>query len=1111
MNVMNDYGVVLSGHEIVEYARRRGLCQLCGRTQTHKRPNNLFKKLRNQWEPLTIMDQGDDDAASGNQMYLVYKGFCLQPTCYTLEEAKVELGEIVLEPCDASHRSVNSKQISQSMRRFSSAKFSMGSGTSYEFSVPDPQTSNSTSQSRLLRPNQLFSTSSTLSDVSSLGASAISEDNIEEEEEDNPFFRDFLAPHIMAPKSSGKTLQQQQQQPSELDWVADFFPFPQTSTAAADRPVPSHHKFASETKSLHVDDDETDSMSQSETTEGDENSKESFASQVAPCALHQKPASKIILPAEYDVNVSKNCSNILTIQRGSLEALELITNVCGGIDLQRQFMNQLETDHEEGFEIAFADDMVTQEFMNEIEWPENGTQVDLPAGKEAKNAASKPSTMDHLKEPSVHGSKTGEDAVGVLTLFQSAPLAYVHPETRQKYTFPLLDFAYESQMLTQSLQDAERIGSSVRVETEIATVDRLSAFFAQGGRKVLHLSCHGHPEYLLLENGYGSAHPLLVKELKRFVSQADLDLVFVSACYSRSAGEAFLQAGVKHVVCCRQDSVNVRDEAAAEFARHFYRALACQKTLKEAFELAKATVRVSPLFPNAEEESDKFLLLPEDCDRKYHDIQISFRDERRVHSCSNPEQSSLCFEMLNRAPERFIGREEELFQVIDAIRCTDWLHVLGERGVGKTTLVAAASAYISRRPSSFMRDRIIWIKGPNDAKRYKKSIRQANATRPLVIFDTRVEADGWGQPKQMQFLLDLFGNGTKMKLITIGYDESFVHRLKEKTPVSPRTLRVGRLSHNDSVCLFACLASSDKLSPQELASTLSMSDPNQLLYEFQDDNSALDPIKMVTDALHNFRKKKVYHRIGEGLPKRIVHFAASMDETELAECIRWANRQSGSDGESPPAIPSTRAELEDLIRCTLAKEARALREEDYSQARNFRETLEEWQSLRSILPTRDAMEQELKSLHPKLQDAIRQRHYNEAEVHRNRRNWLEKQLHREEEYLQVEERFQQARLRARDMSFQSGGSVCSRSSFRSHVSNASRTSCRSNLSRVSFASSTSCRSNLSSASRSSRRSHVSAVSRTSVRSQLSSFSRSGADSKRRVGGGTFRSTPRMFV
>jgi hypothetical protein len=179
-----------------------------------------------------------------------------------------------------------------------------------------------------------------------------------------------------------------------------------------------------------------------------------------------------------------------------------------------------------------------------------------------------------------------------LTLFQAAPLSYLDHKKNERHTFPLLDFEYESNVLQQSLRDAEVTGSRIEIEHEIATTDRLSAFFAQGGRRLLHLSCHGHPDWLALENGFGDMQPLFVEDLRSFMEAGgtNLDLVFVSACHSLPAGQAFLKSGVRHVVCAKQDSA-FRDEACAEFSRCFYRALACKRTLKQAFKMAKEAVR----------------------------------------------------------------------------------------------------------------------------------------------------------------------------------------------------------------------------------------------------------------------------------------------------------------------------------------------------------------------------------------------------------------------------------------------------------------------------------------------------------------------------------------
>jgi hypothetical protein len=176
-----------------------------------------------------------------------------------------------------------------------------------------------------------------------------------------------------------------------------------------------------------------------------------------------------------------------------------------------------------------------------------------------------------------------------------------------------------------------------------------------------------------------------------------------------------------------------------------------------------------------------------------------------------------------------------------------------------------------------------------------ESLSEGIPTLPLDLSSllTRVDLDAWGQSKQQQFVRDFFASASNVKLNTVGYGVCLVHRLGDESPVPPLTVRVGRLNHFDSVCLFSCLVSSDDFSPQDLASILSMSDSNHLrtTFEFQDASNRLDhPTKMVMDALYSFRKKKVYPRIGEGLSKRLVHFAASMNKTELADCIRRAKR-----------------------------------------------------------------------------------------------------------------------------------------------------------------------------------------------------------------------------
>ena len=69
-------------------------------------------------------------------------------------------------------------------------------------------------------------------------------------------------------------------------------------------------------------------------------------------------------------------------------------------------------------------------------------------------------------------------------------------------------------------------------------------------------------------------------------------MVFVSACHSAEAGNAFVAAGVPHVVAVRLDS-KVLDKSAMQFAQVFYAHLLGGDTVREAFDTADRTVRAS--------------------------------------------------------------------------------------------------------------------------------------------------------------------------------------------------------------------------------------------------------------------------------------------------------------------------------------------------------------------------------------------------------------------------------------------------------------------------------------------------------------------------------------
>lgn len=195
-----------------------------------------------------------------------------------------------------------------------------------------------------------------------------------------------------------------------------------------------------------------------------------------------------------------------------------------------------------------------------------------------------------------------------LVLFYSAPLVWFDKDG-QAQPIDSLDFSTERDCLFDSFHEA---GRALKVRVAPATADNFRTLVTLGCR-VLHYSGHGHPDFLAFEDGKGGMHGLDAPHLKNLFAAGGargVQCIFVSACHSRKAGEAFVTAGVPHVVAVRLETP-VYDDAARSFARAFYLSLANGDSIKQAFDIGRAAVATNPDLPNPDEETEKFLLLPE--------------------------------------------------------------------------------------------------------------------------------------------------------------------------------------------------------------------------------------------------------------------------------------------------------------------------------------------------------------------------------------------------------------------------------------------------------------------------------------------------------------------
>jgi hypothetical protein len=325
----------------------------------------------------------------------------------------------------------------------------------------------------------------------------------------------------------------------------------------------------------------------------------------------------------------------------------------------------------------------------------------------------------------------------MITVLFSAPLVY--SDSHQKLRpFAKLDFVMERELMWQCLKEASR---DIKLTFDTATHDRLLAALTKRC-SCLHYSGHGHQQYLPFEDGSGQTNWIYVDKFKGLIEcegGAPFRFVFVSACYSYLAGKTFASAGVPHVVCCQQES-ELKDTAALAFTRQFYLALAIGHTVKESFEQGCKAVRVTPNLKNPDEEMKKFLLLPEDGDHNVpifnakpvpvwplHAGNVHARGGSTIRRQSlligGARSSELSVRNMMQEdpspspPDVFLGREVDMFRVLENVLKKRLVSVVGDVGVGKSSLVRALCHYINERASTMICiEHIYFVKAPRISK-----------------------------------------------------------------------------------------------------------------------------------------------------------------------------------------------------------------------------------------------------------------------------------------------------------------------------------------------------------------------------------------------------------
>lgn len=336
-------------------------------------------------------------------------------------------------------------------------------------------------------------------------------------------------------------------------------------------------------------------------------------------------------------------------------------------------------------------------------------------------------------------------ASNTLNVLFSAPLAGFDRNSKP-HPLEVLDYCAERDILIQVFREVHR---DVCLHFDFATTDSLRTALSFGC-KTLHFSGHGIPRGLCFEDGRSGLQVIRVPQLRDLLGAGGLNLefVFVSACYSKEIGEAFVKAGVPHVVCVQVDS-KIQDAAAIAFTRAFYVAFLSGKTVRASFEIAKEALKASPYVPNSVLEGEKFVLLPEPAEWHLTHQKHTKKDQKPSQETSPEKITALeeeykrmhdkalfncrpiskwpvpgrhCTMGANRIdvnkflsrnrlpspPADFEGREVIMHSLIRSIFDRRLVSLVGEDGVGKSAVAAATCKYLADR--QVFPDSVIYLK-----------------------------------------------------------------------------------------------------------------------------------------------------------------------------------------------------------------------------------------------------------------------------------------------------------------------------------------------------------------------------------------------------------------
>ncbi len=613
----------------------------------------------------------------------------------------------------------------------------------------------------------------------------------------------------------------------------------------------------------------------------------------------------------------------------------------------------------------------------------------------APGAMSDSSDTEEVLALPEEGTDDVSQKVSRISVFRSAPLAYFNRHTSEHHDVPLLDFDYEKDALADLFKDKYALGgANIELVHEIATQDRLKDFFSRGTSPILHFTGHGHPDCLALENGFGYMHALDREELKNYImlNQGLTKVVVISSVHAQHTAKLFLSAGIKHVVCCEREAV-FRDEGLVVFSKAFYTSIAKNKALQDAFHDGVEAVKLSPSTTSMKKASERFQLLPKQSTTSaYHKVKVLYSEDGKALPKAPILPPSGDTSMLPPLPSQFVGREVDMYEVLESLRVDDVVRVGGVGGSGKCTLLSAVARYVLARPQSFGIGAVYWLPPPPDVypeedtcygdlaqiidllveaeddiwdedlyvECRERIMVELEDRRTILVIDGRIfntEAAGENLERFLSHLL----NELSVKIILLTAHEGSARTKRSRAEETMITM--GPLTFKSSALLFG--NSCPHISQRGSTVVRTAEEFADILVPPSVKKQGVDVAKELSR-----RQLALYNRMGNGNPKEIMETAKAISLKDLMDMLRSAQR------------PEVHIRSAEILKAELTKrnaeQEKAIRKRNYLRAQDLATTIEELEELKTKHPSLNDLETQEKELKNEFSELLKARKYDEA-------------------------------------------------------------------------------------------------------------------------------------